>query len=394
MIKHLITLMWSKRRANSMIFLEVLLAFIVLFGVYAFAYYNLERYSSPLGFSYKNSLQVNMDIDDDLDSAGVYELHDRVHREVLELPGVAAASWIGPVFPFGGSNWGVGSDDKGFEINSALMFADQHFAEAAEVTMREGRWYTKADINNKYPPLILNGAFVDKYYPNATTMIDSVFDLFGGERQVVGVVDEFKYQSNFQERYPLIFFGQDGFGSPTESPFERMIVRAEPGQLAAIEEPLYNLLVDLTKQTDVNITNMARDRSRANRPTIIPLVILSLISAFLLINIALGLFGVLFTQIGHRRAEIGLRKAMGATPGEITAQFVGEVILVTLAGLLVGIFFAVQVPLLELLPIEGKYFYYGIIAAILTILLIVGLCAFLPSRQAAGLHPADVLHEE
>jgi putative ABC transport system permease protein len=119
-----------------------------------------------------------------------------------------------------------------------------------------------------------------------------------------------------------------------------------------------------------------------------------IISGFLLINIALGLFGVLFTQINHRRAEIGLRKAMGATPGEVTAQFVSEVLLVTAAGLLVGTFFAIQVPLLELLPIPGKYFYFGIGASIVTILIIVTICALLPSRQAAGLHPAHVLHEE
>jgi putative ABC transport system permease protein len=78
----------------------------------------------------------------------------------------------------------------------------------------------------------------------------------------------------------------------------------------------------------------------------------------------------------------------------VTLQFVSEVLLVTVAGLLLGTFFAVQVPLLELLPIPGKYFYFGIGAAVATILLIVTLCALLPSRQAAGLHPADVLHEE
>ena len=126
----------------------------------------------------------------------------------------------------------------------------------------------------------------------------------------------------------------------------------------------------------------------------IPLVILIAISAFLLINIALGLFGVLFTQINRRRAEIGLRKAMGATPVEVTTQFVLEILIVTAAGLLLGVFFAVQVPLLELLPIPERFFYLGIAAAIVTIVLIVVLCALIPSRQAARLHPALVLHEE
>ncbi|MEL7162710.1 MAG: FtsX-like permease family protein, partial [Bacteroidota bacterium] len=146
--------------------------------------------------------------------------------------------------------------------------------------------------------------------------------------------------------------------------------------------------------TDVVIWDMAKDRRKANRVIVIPMVILIVISGFLLINIALGLFGVLFTQISRRRSEIGLRKAMGATPGQVTRQFVLEVVLVTGAALLLGTFFAVQVPLLELLPIPSKFFYLSILAAILTIMLIVTLCATIPSRQAAGLQPADVLHED
>jgi putative ABC transport system permease protein len=178
-----------------------------------------------------------------------------------------------------------------------------------------------------------------------------------------------------------------------KEPFEMMMIRLQPNSLADSEEAIYNLLVSNTKNTDVVIWDMAKDRRQSNRPILIPMIILLVISAFLLINIALGLFGVLFTQINRRRAEIGLRKAMGATRAEVTTQFVGEVLIVTVAGLLLGAFFAVQVPLLEVTPIPEKFFYFSIGAAMLTILVIVTLCALIPSRQAAGLQPADVLHE-
>jgi putative ABC transport system permease protein len=144
----------------------------------------------------------------------------------------------------------------------------------------------------------------------------------------------------------------------------------------------------------VVIWDMAKDRVKANRSIVIPMVILIVISGFLLINIALGLFGVLFTQINRRRAEIGLRKAMGASSGVVTTQFVLEVLIVAGTALILGIFFAVQVPLLDLTPIPDQFFYWGILGAIFTILVIVTVCAIVPSRQAAGLHPANVLHEE
>ncbi len=393
MLKHLLKLMWNKRRSNGLIFLEILLAFVVLFGVYAFGFYNLERYSSPLGFSYENSVGVHMDIPDEMDSVDVVRLQERILREVREIPGVASATFLGPVNPFAGNTWSTGSDDNGFHLQTMMVFADEHYDETLELEFREGRWFTETDYAGKYEPVVVNGKLIDEYYPTRESMIDSII-LINGEKKIIGVVDNYKYHSNFAENRPLTFFSPRSWEGDGQEPFEQMIVRADPGQTAAIEEPIYNLLSGLTKNPDVVIWNMAQDRIKANRPVVIPLVILISISAFLLVNIALGLFGVLFTQISHRRAEIGLRKAMGATPGEVTTQFVLEVVLISGAGLLLGIFFAIQVPLLELLPIPAKFFYFGIGAAVVTILIIVVLCSLIPSRQAAALHPALVLHED
>ena len=397
MLSHLLKLMWNKRRANGLIFLEIILAFIVLFGVYAFGFYNLDRYSSPLGFSYENSIGVSVDLSkiiEESDSLGVVRFQKRVLRDVESLDGVASACFLGPVNPFGGNTWSTSNDDAGFRVSTLLGMADENFGETLELTFREGRWFTEADYAGKYEPVVVNGKFIDEYYPSAASMVDSLVSV-NGDKRIVGIVEDYKFQSNFAEEKPFTFISAktyNGYGD--DNFFSQLIIRTEPGRTADVEEPVYNLLVDATKSTDVVIWNMADDRKKANRPVVIPLIILISISAFLLINIALGLFGVLFTQISHRRAEIGLRKAMGATPAEVTTQFVLEILIVTLAGLLLGLFFAVQVPLLDLLPIPGRFFYLGIAAAVATILLIVTLCALIPSRQAAGLHPAHVLHEQ
>lgn len=392
MFRHLLKLMWNKRRANSMIFLEILLAFIVLFGVYAFIFYNLNRYSSPLGFNYANSMGVRMDLNDELDSLAVLAAQDRIRQDLLAMPNVEGVTWVGPVNPFGGGTWQTGTMVRGQHILTQMMFVDEHFANTAEVDLIEGRWFNESDLKGKYVPMVVNQEFKDRYYPSATTLVDTIIDL-DGEHKIVGVTGDFKYKSNFAENFPLSFFPQAD-RLTDDDPFEMLILRFTPGTMAEIEEPIYNLLVGQTKNTDVVIWDMAKDRIKANRTIVLPMIILIVISGFLLINIALGLFGVLFTQINRRRAEIGLRKAMGATNGQVTGQFVAEMLIVTGMALLLGAFFAVQVPFLELLPIDGKYFYYGIIGAIFTILSIVVLCSLLPSRQAAGLQPAEVLHEE
>jgi putative ABC transport system permease protein len=392
MFRHLLKLMWNKRRANSMIFLEILLAFVVLFGVFAFIFYNADRYRSPLGFNYEQTIGVRMDIDDALDSLSVLELQKRIHGELLAMPNVEAATFIGPVNPFGGSTWQTGSTVNGQQITTQLLFTDYRFGEAAQVELTDGRWFTEDDLRGKYEPVVVNAEFKRRYFPNVETIVDSVWDI-SGEHIIVGVTGDFKYKSNFAENFPLTFYPQmsrlkDG------DPFEMMIIRLRSNTLAETEEDIFNLLVDNNKNTEVVIWEMAKDRRKANRLIVIPMVILLVVSGFLLINIALGLFGVLFTQINRRRSEIGLRKAMGATPGQVTTQFVLEILIVTIMALLLGTFFAIQVPLLELMPIPNTFFYYGIVGAIAVIITIVLFCSFLPSRQAAGLHPADVLHEQ
>jgi putative ABC transport system permease protein len=214
----------------------------------------------------------------------------------------------------------------------------------------------------------------------------------GIERKIIGITSDFKYHSNFARNEPLVFLF-DRYLDEADDPLEYLTVRVTPSAPASLEEDIYKRVALLTKSPDVTINRLANERVQANQPITIPMTIMVIISGFLLINIALGLFGVLFTQINRRRAEIGLRKAMGATGGEVTRQFILETLIVTLGGLLIGTFFAIQVPLLDLLPIDDKFFYWGILGSIVIILSIVMICALIPSRLASRLHPADVLHE-
>ena len=109
---------------------------------------------------------------------------------------------------------------------------------------------------------------------------------------------------------------------------------------------------------------------------------------------ALGLFGVLWTNINRRKAEIGLRRTIGATQGAISRQFIGEILMITLSGVLVGLFFAIQFPLMQLFEMENINYYYAMAIAAFIIFVLVLICTFYPSRQAAVIHPALALHED
>jgi len=132
----------------------------------------------------------------------------------------------------------------------------------------------------------------------------------------------------------------------------------------------------------------------AGRIVTIPLIIMLIVCAFLIFNVALGLFGVLWYNINQRKSEIGLRRATGASTTGITSQFVGEMWVLSTFGIIVGLFFAVQFPLLNVFDLEGRIYFLAMLASILLIYLLTTICALLPSRQASTIQPAIALHEE
>lgn len=66
-------------------------------------------------------------------------------------------------------------------------------------------------------------------------------------------------------------------------------------------------------------------------------VLLSVFAAVALVIAAIGIYGVLAYSVSQRTREIGLRMAMGATPGGVPRLIVGEGMKVVLAGIGIGI---------------------------------------------------------
>ncbi|HEY0176662.1 MAG TPA: FtsX-like permease family protein, partial [Pedobacter sp.] len=122
--------------------------------------------------------------------------------------------------------------------------------------------------------------------------------------------------------------------------------------------------------------------------------ILLVISGFLIFNVALGLFGVLWYNISKRRGEIGLRRAIGASAVSVYGQLVGEALVLATFSLIIGSFFAVQFPLLHVFDLPASVYLTSILLSILFIYLLVIICSLYPGKQAAAIHPAVALHED
>lgn len=388
MIKHILTLLWNKRQSIFLMLMEVFFAFLILFAIFTFSIYFLRIYQVPLGFKTEDISIAYLTIDEEVDSVGRIELFQQLRREMEAYPEVEQVAFQSGITPFSSSMWTMSNSDNGFELMTSLYRTDEQFGDLMDMNLIEGRWYTKEDMDAKYLPIVINDQLRKKYYGDAP-LIDSIITL-DGERKVVGVVDYFKYQGQFAEDLPLTFI-------PMPLGDERMrtmLIRLRPGTPPEFEEKINNTIAAITNNRDFVIETLESNRKERARYTWIPLIAGLSICGFLIINVALGLFGVLYYNISKRRAEIGLRRAIGSSQGEVRKQFTIEVFLVSLFGMLLAAILAVQFPLLEVVDISADNFYLSILVTAGLISTVVLLCALWPSHQAAQIHPAIALHEE
>jgi putative ABC transport system permease protein len=109
-----------------------------------------------------------------------------------------------------------------------------------------------------------------------------------------------------------------------------------------------------------------------------------------------GLYGVLATVVRQRTAEIGLRMAMGADPGNIFKLVVGHGMRLSSLGIVAGLVAAFAVTRVMSSMVVGvgvtdPITYVSMVALFLTIAII---SCWVPARRAAGLDPNAALREE
>ncbi|MEE9374039.1 MAG: FtsX-like permease family protein [Saprospiraceae bacterium] len=393
MIKHILTLIWNKKGSNTLLMIEILLAFLVLFAVLSFVFFNMDRLSEPLGFETENRKYIRYGNLDHIEGDSIRNLAVReLKRSLQDLELVESVSLSHDVSPFAGSNWCSGSDDMGFNIEACYSVVDYDFVKTNGMKIVAGRDFKEEDMAATYPVLLANKTFMDDTFGDKD-MIDSIIGYNGAKRQIIGVVEEYKYDGEFAESQNRILL----LSTSKNSSWARLTnayIKLDPSADVAYEEKISKIVQSVVKTTNFVIQDAPLLRKRANLDTWIPMIALLSICAFLCLNVALGLFGVLSYSISQRKAEVGLRRAMGAHAGSIIQQFTMEVVILAGMAVLIGVIFAIQIPLLNVMDVENSIFFRGILYATIIILVVVTLCALYPSIQASRIHPATALHED
>jgi putative ABC transport system permease protein len=387
----------------------VFFSFLVVFAVMTVAVYNLHNYSQPLGFDYKGVLNVNVaSLSEVAASTGgtpvsPTEEARALLREVRGLDAVAGAAGMAiPAFALTGMSDVV--EHQGRRIDAFNNEVTDDFAQVMRVEVTQGRWFEPADDALSHEPVLINERLKrdlfgaeDPLGKNIAPKPDERSIGHGGgtaprELRVVGVFTDFREDGELSGPEPY-FFRRSRVAGADAKPYHNLVVRVRPGTPAAFEESLMSRLRAVSPGRTFQVDPLAKMRRSMMRLKLVPMLSAALIAGFMLVMVALGMVGVLWQSVARRRREIGLRRALGATARGVSLQVLGELLVVTTAGLLLGAALAVQFPLLGVIGwVSNGVYAIAMTLAALTIYGLTIVSALYPSWLATQVQPAEALH--
>jgi len=406
MSRHLLKMVWARRRANGLVAAEILVSFVVLLAVMTLALFYLDNYRQPVGFDYTNVWRLEADIgrgEDDGQSAA-----DRRRSEaetILQLmltlrsmPGVVSLA-VGDPSPFSQSFSNRAYDRKGRRVEYGVALASDDLAQVLGLRVTRGRFFSREDDAATWEPVVINERLAREIFGESDPLgqnISADRDPQGQperERRVVGVIEAYRQEGEYDRPINYVF-ARHRPGDPSQRFRGQLLIRVAPGSTAELEERLLKAAQGVAREWSLRVEPLAVARDRVSRMYLAPLVIVGLLAGFLAIMVTLGLTGVLWLGVTRRTREIGLRRAKGASATDIRLLVLGEILVLTTLSLLPGVILALQLPLVGFLPVPGGVFAASLALSIVGIYLLTTLCGYYPARLATRVEPAEALHYE
>jgi putative ABC transport system permease protein len=393
MFKHLFKLIWNKKKQNFLLMSEMFISFLVIFAVFTLMVYYYNNYKKPIGLDYQNLWVVNYNNTyqtNNTDSLNIY--YQNLTQSIKSLPQIKEVSYCSDNVPFSQNQWTGDVHYKKSAINSDNYTVDDNYRNTLNMHLLEGRWFNKADAVAKTQPVIINDDLKEKLFGNE----EAIGKLVGSEEgkfnlQVIGVVQGLKAKGDYSPARSAIYKRTD---TGSYRWLGKIMIKVTPDANAAFEGHLDKMLSNYMKKSNIEIEHMPNKLKSTNLFSIVPMIVTLIVACFLVINVALGLFGVLWYNINKRRGEIGLRRAIGASGQSVSSQLVSESLILATLSLILGAFFAVQFPLLNVFNLQASIYLIAMILSIIFIYLLVFVCSLYPGKQAAAILPAVALHED
>jgi len=399
----------EQRSRSLLVIVEVALSLTLLTGAGLLIESLFRLRAEPLGYRTEGLLTARLD----LRKAAYPALSDRVAfcnrltQSLAAMPALEAAVRSGRLVHAEVAG-GRAARETGF-VERALIFPE--YFRVAGLPLAAGREFGPLDTGTSEPVAIVDREFARRYFAGQDPLGKHIRlgDLGSDSpwRTVVGLTGNIKETNPFDEMHwkvqPHVYVP---FPQSEPNGGRQLVVMLRAGErwLGADDRPLDTLVAALRRtvaQVDPTlplseVTSMRQflNEQAFSKPGF-RAALLAVFATLALLMAAIGLYGVLSQLVTERRREVGVRMALGASPGNVVGLVVRRSLLLTGTGIVVGSVMAIAgLRLLRSFLLTGPgrpLVLLGVAALMLAIALAAGA---LPAWRAARIDPAVALREE
>jgi putative ABC transport system permease protein len=334
----------AHRLRNVFVATEIAISLVLLVGAGLLIRSFLALRSGDLGFRMDHriiTVRASIPQDKYPEDAQVASFYDRLLEGVRELPGVDAAGAVSSL-PLTGQDFDNSFDIVGRPVRGAadkeyalVRFADPQYFGILGLRILRGRGIEARDRGNSSRAIVISESMARRFWPQGTP-IGEHLTVYMGENQspweIVGVVNDVRFSIG-AEPEPTMYFPY------AQYPYRFMVltVRAH-GDAKSIVDSLRSVTRAIDPDQPLSqIHTLDELMARALEDWRFSMTLLGSFAAIALILAAAGIYGVIAYAVGQRTAEIGIRMALGAQPGDILRMILRQGMTVVFVGIVAGL---------------------------------------------------------
>jgi putative ABC transport system permease protein len=304
--------------------------------------------------------------------------------------------------PLAGDLWTFGYTVEGHpppppsqEPSAAFRVSFHGYFRTMRIPILRGRDFTAHDTADAARVVIVNETMARRQWPNADPIGKRI--RVGNESwyTVVGVVKNAEEQDWGKPLADEFYFPQ--WQNPEDIQRYLTLVVRTVGDPRAMIGPVQSAIAALDR--DLPIEDVASMQQVVDRAVWQPRFSTTLLAAFAglaLVLAAVGIYGVMSSEVARRTPEIGIRMALGARPGDVLRSVLGQGAKLTAIGAAAGLAGAIVLTrylrtlLYSVSPTDPL-----VLAAAAAVLAAVAMAAvWLPARRATRVDPIEALRVE
>jgi len=384
---------------STLVMAQVSLAIITLIGASLFLRSLLDARRIDPGFDAAHLGVVAYNVNDrGYSEARGRDYHQRALERAASVPGVIAVT-ISRDVPFRVSG------RRGVLLEGELDSPSTQprptltgvvwpgYLRAVGIPLLRGRDFSVLDGSANPRVAIVNEAAAAQFWPGENPLGKRI--RFSTDRlvslEVVGVARTANYQSLAETPQPFIYLSLVQYYFPTAVLYVR--TAGDPAVVvAAVRRALQSLDPSLLLQAET-INNSIGDLLWAQR---LSAWLLGAFGALALLLAMIGIYGVIAYSVRQRRRELGIRMALGATPGDLQFLVLGEgirlIAMGAIGGSIISLAFAGTLESLLFLPTARDMFSFTMVPAMLTLVGV--LACWAPAVRSSRIDPSTCLRDE